>query len=155
NDWHLHSPFEGPGEGYDPTNTPGIGAPDGGKAHHGVRSLHMGRHLDASTTLMDTARFRQVSAFVLDQYADPNVPGIIPGPATMVEFWQIVQFYNLECDGFCSNEATMGGQLQISPLGLDGKFERWTPLTPIFGSYDNVIQSSVSLCSFDPGDDSL
>jgi hypothetical protein len=33
NDWHLHSATEGPGTGYDPPNRPGIGAPDGGKAH--------------------------------------------------------------------------------------------------------------------------
>ena len=75
NDWHLHSPFEGPGAGYDPTLTPGIGAPDGGKAHSGVRSMHFGRHLDATTTLQDTTRLRQVAAFVLD-------PPVNIGPAS-------------------------------------------------------------------------
>ena len=51
NDWHLHSPTEGPGAGYDPPNRPGIGAPDGGKAHKGARSMHWGRHTDPTTTL--------------------------------------------------------------------------------------------------------
>src|SRR5262245_15827896 len=63
NDWHLHSPFEGPGAGYsDPfLGRPDVGQADGGKAHSGFRSMHMGRHLDASTTLLDTLSFRQVS----------------------------------------------------------------------------------------------
>src|SRR6185503_1605077 len=49
NDWHLHSPFEGPGVGYVPPAQPALGQTDGGKAHSGVRSMHMGRHLFATT----------------------------------------------------------------------------------------------------------
>jgi len=72
NDWHLHTneAGEGPGTGY--ASPPTAGGP---KAHGGLRSLHMGRHLSATSTLSDTIRFRQVSAFVLDSQGDPNLPG--------------------------------------------------------------------------------
>ncbi len=155
NDWHLHSPFEGPGAGYD--SRPGIGAPDGGKAHGGVRSLHMGRHTDPATTLGDSIRFRQVSAFVLDSQRDPNIPGIAIGPASTVEFWQIASFPDDENfgAGFVAPGTTFGGgQLQLSLLGLGtGKFEKWQRLTVSFNGYDSTIQGTVSLCAFDPGDD--
>ncbi len=155
NDWHLHSPFEGPGDGYDPNRPPSIGAPDGGKAHSGFRSLHMGRHTDPASTLGDSIRFRQVSAFVLDTQGDPNIPGIVIGTSSTVVFWQIASIPDDEnfCSSFCLGTAFGGGQVQISLLDGDGKFEKWRRLTPSFNGYDATIQGTVSLCAFDPGDD--
>ncbi len=159
NDWHLHSPFEHPGPEYDSGNLgPGIGAPDGGKARTGVRSLHMGRHLSATTTLMDTLRLRQVSAFVLDTQGDPAIPGIVPGANSTLEFWHIISVPDDEdtCDfgGGCG-VSFGGGQVQISLLGSNGTFERWQLLTPDFNGYDTTIQETISVCGFDPGDDQI
>ena len=158
NDWHLHTPddAEGPGAGYDPPNRPGIQAPDNGKAHTGRRSMHWGRHTQPGSTLGDSIRFRQVSAFVLDSQGDPNIPGFVVGPATTVEFWQIASLPDDENfgAGFLSGGTTFGGgQLQISLLGQNGKFEKWRRLTASFNGYDSTIQGTVSLCAFDPGDD--
>ena len=160
NDWHLHTPDngEGPGLGYDPLNRPGIQAPDGGKAHTGRRSLHWGRHTNPGSTLGDSIRFRQVSAFVLDSQGDPNIPGIVLGPASTVEFWQIASVPDDENfgSGFVAPGTTFGGgQLQLSLLGLGvgAKFEKWQRLTASFNGYDSTIQGTVSLCAFDPGDD--
>jgi len=155
NDWHLHTnePGESGGAGYISD-----GATDGGKAHTGRRSLHMGRHTLAGTTTGDSVRFRQVSAFVLDTQGDPNIPGIVLGPASTVEFWQIASFPDDENfgAGFVAPGTTFGGgQLQLSLLGLGAgaKFEKWQRLTPSFNGYDSTIQGTVSLCAFDPGDD--
>jgi hypothetical protein len=158
NDWHLHTPDngEGPGAGYG--GGAGIQAPEGGKAHTGRRSMHMGRHTLVGSTLGDSVRFRQVSAFVLDTQGDPNIPGIVLGPASTVEFWQIATFPDDENfgAGFVAPGTTFGGgQLQLSLLGLGGgaKFEKWQRLTASFNGYDSTIQGTVSLCAFDPGDD--
>ena len=162
NDWHLHSPTEAPDSVYDPIGALTSGAPDGGKAHSGIRSMHWGRHLDPTSELGDTIRFRQVSAFVLDSDGrnDPDVPGIVPGPASTLEFWHIHSTINFEtflgCDGLQPCPYTFGGgQLHISVLGADGRFERWRRLTPTLNPYDSPIISSVSLCAFDPGDDQI
>jgi hypothetical protein len=48
-----------------------------------------------------------------------------------------------------------GGQVQVSLLGSNGKFERWQVLTPSFNGYDSTIQETISLCGFDPGDDQI
>ena len=154
NDWHLHSPFEGPGSGYD--MTPGIGAPDGGKAHGGFRSMHMGRHLDASTTLQDTLRFRQVSAIVLDTTGDPSIPGIVPGPSAILDFWHMIAVPDDENfgNGFILDGTSFGGgQVHISLLKSDGDFGGWQRLDPTFNAYESTDQDGVSLCSFDAGDD--
>jgi hypothetical protein len=156
NDWHLHSAFEIPGAPY--CTGAGCGAPDGGKAHSGVRSLHMGRHLDATTTLNDVTRLRQVSAFVLDSQGDPAIPGVVFGPSSSLEFWHIISLPDDENfgSGFIPNGTTFGGgQVQVSLLGSNGKFEKWQVLTPNFNGYDSTIQETVSLCGFDPGDDQI
>ncbi len=156
NDWHLHSPFEGPGAGYTPPGRPPGGAPDGGKAHSGFRSMHMGRHLDPTTTLQDTLRLRQVSAFVLDSQGDPNIPGVVPGPGSSLEFWQIISVPDDENFGYGfipPGTSFGGGQVQISLLGVDGRFERWQVLTPVFNGYDSTIHETSPLCGFDPTDD--
>jgi len=155
NDWHLHSPAEGPGDGYDPDH-PGRGAPDGGKAHGGTRSMHMGRHLDASTTLSDTLRLRQVSAFVLDSQGDPSLPGLAIGPGSTLEFWHMISVPDNENfgAGFWENLSFGGGQVQLSLLGAAGTFEAWRRLTPSLNGYDSFSRG-YSLCGFDPGDDQL
>ncbi|MGH9867143.1 MAG: thrombospondin type 3 repeat-containing protein [Candidatus Polarisedimenticolia bacterium] len=159
NDWHLHSVFEYPGASYDIAGLgPGVGAPDGGKAHLGLRSMHMGRHLSATSTVVDTLRLRQVSAFVLDSQGDPNIPGVVLGPATSLEFWHIISVPDDENfgSGFVPPGTSFGGgQVQVSLLGSDGKFERWQRLTPNFNGYDSTIQEIISLCGFDPGDDQI
>ncbi|MGH9869844.1 MAG: putative metal-binding motif-containing protein [Candidatus Polarisedimenticolia bacterium] len=158
NDWHLHSPFEGPGAGYTPPGQPVAGAPGGGKAHSSVRSMHMGRHLSATSTIVDTLRLRQVSAFVLDSQGDPNIPGIVPGPATTMEFWHLISVPDDENfgNGFIPPGTSFGGgQVQISLLAADGRFDRWQRLTPVLNGYDATIQETISLCGFDPVDDSI
>ncbi len=157
NDWHLHSPFEGPGEGYTVPGRPDLGQTEGGKAHGGFRSMHMGRHLQP-LNLYDTLRLRQVSAFVLDSHGDPDVPGLAIGPASTMSFWHIISVPDDENfgNGFLPQGTTFaGGQVQVSLLGDDGLFERWQPVTPTFNGYDSRIQETVSLCGFDPGDDAL
>jgi len=156
NDWHLHSSHEGPGEGYDPPMRPGIGAPDGGRAHGGLRSMHWGRHTDPSSTLADALRFRQVAAFVLDSQGDPGIGGIVPGPASTLEFWHMISVFDDEDfgAGFIPPGASFGGgQVQISLLESTGFFSRWKRLTPTFNGYDSLDQGVVSVCAFDPGDD--
>jgi len=153
NDWHLHTDVagEGPGFGY---NSPATGA--SAKAHSGVRSMHMGRHLDGTTTVSDTIRFRQVSAFVLDSQGDPNIPGVVIGPASTLAFWHMISVPDDENfgSGFIPDGTSFGGgQVQLSLLGNDGKFEKWQRLTANLNGYDSIDQGSVSLCGFDPGDD--
>jgi hypothetical protein len=159
NDWHLHSVFEYPGVSYDISGLgPGVGAPDGGKAHLGLRSMHMGRHLSATSTIVDTLRLRQVSAFVLDSQGDPNIPGVVLGPASSLEFWHMISVPDDENfgSGFVPPGTSFGGgQVQVSLLGADGKFERWQVLTPNFNGYDSTIQETISICGFDPGDDQI
>jgi hypothetical protein len=118
--------------------------------------MHMGRHLAATQTVMDTLSLRQVSAFVLDSQGDPALPGIVVGPGSTLEFWHLISVLDDENfgDGFIPAGTSFGGgQVQISPLGPDGKFERWQRLTPAINGYDSVIQETISLCGFDPGDD--
>ena len=160
NDWHLHSLTEDVDSAYDPINALTSGAPlDGGKAHSGTRSMHWGRHLHPATTLGDTSRLRQVSAFVLDSDGrnDPDVPGIVPGPTSTLEFWHIIEDPLLdgpECGAFFPCVASGGGQLQISVLGGDGRFERWRVLTAEVNGYRAPL-GPIPLCSFDPGDDQI
>ncbi len=159
NDWHLHSPFEGPGAGYDVFgHGPGIGAPDGGKAHSGFRSMHMGRHLSPSTTLGDTLRLRQVSAFVLDSQGDPDIPGVPLGSSGTLEFWHMISVPDDENfgNGFIPPGTSFGGgQVQVSLLGEDARFSRWERLTPSSNGYDTVLQEDLSVCGFDPTDDDI
>ncbi|HKY31617.1 MAG TPA: hypothetical protein VJV23_03690 [Candidatus Polarisedimenticolia bacterium] len=157
NDWHLHSPFEGPGEGYDPLGLPGIGAPDGGKAHSGSRSMHMGRHLDPTSTLGDTIRLRQVSAFVLDSTGRPGLPGLNIGAESTLSFWHIISMPDNENfgQGLLGNSAFGGGQVQIGLIGPGSGSGRWHRLAPSRNTYDSISETVVSLCDFDPGDDVL
>jgi hypothetical protein len=120
--------------------------------------MHMGRHLNASTTLSDTLRLRQVSAFVLDSQGDPNIPGVVPGPGSTLGFWQIISIPDEENfgSGFIPTGTSFGGgQVQISLLGGDGRFGRWKTLAPSFNGYDSLIQENISICGFDPTDDAL
>ncbi|MGH9870390.1 MAG: thrombospondin type 3 repeat-containing protein [Candidatus Polarisedimenticolia bacterium] len=149
NDWHLHSPVNGPGAGYAPGAPPAIGAPDGGKAHSGVQSLHFGRHLDPASTLSDTTRYRQAAAYVLDMD-----PPLVPGPASRLEFWHIIQMPDDDSIGAEAGTSLGGGQVQVSvkegPAGLFGK---WRTLTPLCNGYNSLVQGTYAVCQFDPGDD--
>lgn len=149
NDWHLHSPVNGPGDGYAPGVPGPIGAPDGGKAHSDLQTLHFGRHLDAASTLSDTTRFRQVAAYVLDMD-----PPLVPGPTSRLEFWHIIQMLDDDSIGAEAGTSLGGGQVQISlkegPAGLFGK---WRTLTPSCNGYNSLVQESYTICQFDPGDD--
>jgi len=176
NDWHLHAvgaeadalnvPYDGGAN-----NRPGISAPGaaGGKAHSGLRSMHWGRHTDATNTLGDTSRYRQIAAFVIDSQHtptlpnnspgnDPTLPGIVIGPGSTLEFWHIVSLPDDENagNGFVSPGQTFGGtQVQVSLLGTTGNFERWQVVTPTVNGYDSIVQGTISICEFDPGDDQL
>jgi len=58
--------------------------------------------------------------------------------------------------GFIHDGETFGGgQVQISLLEADGRFDRWRRLTPGFNGYDSTDQVGISLCGFDPTDDAV
>jgi len=119
--------------------------------------MHMGRHLNPTTTIGDTLRYRQVAAFVLDSQGDSN-PGLVIGPDTIMSFWHMISVPDDELyfgSSMAMGDAFGGGQLQMSLLGSDGRFERWKPLTPIFNGYDARIQETISVCGFDPTDDAI
>jgi hypothetical protein len=99
-----------------------------------------------------------VSAFVLDSQGDPSIPGVVFGPASTLEFWHMISVPDDENfgSGFVPPGTSFGGgQIQVSLLGSDGKFERWQQLTPSFNGYDSTIQETISICGFDPGDDQI
>lgn len=148
NDWHLHSPFEECDPTYD------VGATFSGsgrcgvemRAHSGFRSMHLGRHLNASNTLFDTYRFRQISAFVMDP--------VKLGASSALEFWSIMSVCDEHCVPAGPGHTTAGGQVQISLRDpATGEFERWRTLVPSENGYDAIPQTSIILCDFDPGDD--
>lgn len=151
NDWHLHSPFEG----CDTDDSYDLGDPEfasscapAPKAHSGFRSLHLGRHLNATDTTFDTYRFRQTSAFVLDP--------VHLGPSSTLEFWQIIQTCDDLCISLPARETTGGGQVQISLRDPNlGIYQPWERLTPTDNGYDATAQDADIICEFDPGDDLL
>ena len=153
NDWHLHSPVEGcdDDDSYDLGDTlfGTTCAPEGtGRAHSGLRSMHMGRHLNATDTLWDTYRMRQTSAFVLD--------AVHLGTASTLEFWQIIRV----CDDLCVNAGdggtTAGGQIHIALLnGGTGNFDPWERISATQNGYGSLDQEIIVICEFDPGDDKL
>jgi hypothetical protein len=58
--------------------------------------------------------------------------------------------------GFLPAGGTFGGtQVHVSLLGSNGKYEKWQPLTGSFNSYGNLVNATISICQFDPGDDAL
>ena len=151
NDWHLHDPAS------EPAN-----APDSGKAHSGIASLHLGRHVDPADPSKTTYRFRQLTAFVA-----PPVNLSLGGGS--VEFWHIAQMYangipligglspfdDIGCrDGACDM-----GSLQVR---LDGDPD---PGTDAFGPWEVLREPAInpygwertatfiSACKFDPLDD--
>jgi len=147
NDWHLHSPFEGCGDGYDArAGFASSCAPDGGKAHSGFRSMHLGRHTDPGSTLGDTYRFRQTSAFV----ADP----VNLGTSSKLDFWQILSFCDDKCLNVGSGATTGGGQVQISLRdAASGAWGGWRRLAAAENGYQSLESPQAPFCTFDPGDD--
>lgn len=148
NDWHLHSATEGCGAEYDGRAEFASSCAPEPRAHSGFRSLHLGRHLNATDTLYDTYRFRQVSAFVMDPL---NL-----GNGSTLEFWHIIQVCDDKCVNAGAGATTAGGQVQISLLdGTTGTYERWQRLSPTENGYNSVDQEIIVVCEFDPGDDQL
>jgi hypothetical protein len=149
NDWHLHSSTEGCDPAYEP-DASFSGRCDGGeaRAHSGTRSMHMGRHLNATDTLYDTYRLRQTSAFIMDP--------VNLGTASGLEFWHLIQVCDDTCVNAGSGGTTAGGQVQISLLDNNtGLFERWQRLSATNNGYNSLDQEIIVICEFDPGDDQL
>jgi hypothetical protein len=146
NDWHLHTPYEG----CDDDDSYDVGDPQFDSscaprefAHSGYRSMHMGRHLNAASTLWDTHRFRQTSAFVMDP--------VNLGVNSTLEFWHIIRTIERN-----DNQAYSGGQIHISTLDtLTGTYERWRRLEATENRYNSRPQNMIVICEFDPGDDLL
>lgn len=146
NDWHLHTPFEGCDPTYDSTGAFSSSCAPEARAHSGVRSLHLGRHLNPTDTLYDTYRLRQTSAFVLDPV---NVGG-----QTMLDFWQIMSVCDDRCINGGDGTTTAGGIVEISLLnGTTGLYQPWQKLTASANGYNSVDQGVIVICEFDPGDD--
>jgi hypothetical protein len=147
NDWHLHSPTEGCPPEYEPR--PAFSSRcDGGspRAHSGTRSMHMGRHLNATSTLGDTYRFRQTSAFVMDP--------VNLGEDATLEFWHIMQVVDWKVVGIGKPNTNAGGQVQLSLLDPNtGLYDRWQRLHAATNPYNALDQEAFTICEFDPGDD--
>lgn len=148
NDWHLHSAFEPCGSTYDNIGLfPSSCAPEP-RAHSGFRSMHMGRHLNASDTLYDTYRFRQTSAFVMDPFQ--------VGDSSTLNFWHVIQVCDDKCVNAGAGGTCAGGQVHISLLdNATNKYEKWRRLAPTVNGYNSVDQEVIIICEFDPGDDQL
>ncbi|HET6372513.1 MAG TPA: hypothetical protein VFG76_04355, partial [Candidatus Polarisedimenticolia bacterium] len=74
--------------------------------------------------------------------------------SSTLEFWHAISITEAENFGFLDGGTTFGGgQVQISLVGLDGKFGKWQRLSPNVNGYDHTIQGTLSICQFDPGDD--
>ena len=151
NDWHIHSPYEGcdTDDSYD-LGDPQFDsrcAPDL-RAHSGFRSLHMGRHLNATRSIYDTYRWRQTSAFVLDP--------VTLGAGATLEFWQILRVCDDQCVSAGYGGTTAGGQVQISVADpATGLFTPWQRLRAVENDYGSRDQEINTVCDFDPADDSL
>ncbi len=154
NDWHLHSAFEGCDNTGNAAslNSYDLGNPafanrcaPGEKAHSGFRSLHMGRHLNATNTTWDTYRWRQTSAFVLDP--------VILGTSSLLEFWQAISVNDYR-QGINAGLTLAGGQVQMSLFNAGtGLYEPWERLAASQNGYAVVDQEQFQICEFDPGDD--
>jgi len=144
NDWHLHSKQEGCDPTYEPSPSFASSCAPEERAHSGFRSLHMGRHLNATDTLFDTYRMRQTSAFIMDP--------VSLGVASQLDFWHIIDVCDDRCNNAGSGNTFAGGQIQISLLnGGTGKFEQWQRLSPTQNGYNSLGQNIVVICEFDPG----
>ena len=161
NDWHMHSPYEGCDSYTDAGNLSGslnsydlnnptfaTSCAPGPYSHSGFRSMHMGRHLNATNTIYDTYRFRQTSAFIMDP--------VNLGTNSVLQFWQIMRV----CDDLCVNAGaggtTAGGQIQISVYNSGtALYEKWERLSASQNGYGSKDQEVIVICEFDPGDDHL
>jgi hypothetical protein len=141
NDWHLHNFMA------EPANAPG-----GGKAHGGLGSLHMGRHLNPANASNSTYRFRQLTAFV-----GPSVNIAITGDRAL-EYWQIVRLVDDNVVNTGAGEAMDLAMVQVrldenSDPGLDD-FGPWQRIEPVLNPYDHLRDSRFpGACKFDPTDD--
>jgi hypothetical protein len=108
--------------------------------------MHMGRHLNATSTLGDTYRFRQTSAFVMDP--------VHLGEASTLEFWHLMQVVDWKVVGIGKFNTNAGGQVQTSLLDpTTHLYARWQRLTPSTNGYNALDQEAFTICEFDPGDD--
>jgi hypothetical protein len=142
----MHSAYEGCDATYDPTLSSSCAPLE--FAHSGYRSMHMGRHLNATDTLWDTYRFRQTSAVVMDP--------VNLGSNTTMEFWHIFQVCDDKCVNAGAGGTTAGGQVHVSLLDNNtGQYERWQRLEATSNAYNSVDNNVIVICEFDPGDDQL
>jgi hypothetical protein len=151
NDWHLHSLYEGCDDDdvYDLGDT-GFDnkclAQSDERAHSGHRSLHLGRHLDSTSTFYDTFRMRQTSAFVMDPVA--------LGTSTQLEFWHIMRGIEDWILGIGEGDTFAGGQIHISILNSGtGLYGLWEVLSATQNGYKHKDDESYSICEMDVGDD--
>ncbi len=159
-DWHLHSTHEGCDDIYDSRAAFDTRCAADERAHSGLRSMHLGRHLSATSTLQDTLRMRQVSAFVLDTRPgvfDPNFPndlvGLSLGTNARLDFWHIISNCDQRCLG-TPDLTTGGGILQSSKFNPGtNRWGAWEKLTATQNGYDAADQELFTICEFDPGDD--
>jgi hypothetical protein len=140
NDWHLHG------------STDAANNPDGGKAHSGINSLHLARHVSPSDVNQTSYRFRQVTAFL-----GPPINIALAGDRSM-EFWQIAMMADDNAINFNSGEAGDIGTIQVrldqdSTPSIDS-WGPWQRLEAVLNPYDHARDALfTSSCKFDPTDD--
>jgi hypothetical protein len=151
NDWHVHSKYEGcdTDDSYDlgqaGLDTSCIAGTDE-RAHSGFRSLHLGRHLNATDTTWDTFRMRQTSAFVMDPVA--------LGTASSLEFWHIMRVPDDWILNIGAGDTFAGGQVHISILNAGtGLYGLWEVMQAVQNPYRHQDDSSYTICEMDVGDD--
>lgn len=152
--WHIHCP-----QGTC-TNTAEFVTPtDGALALSGSNSLHWGHHLDPTSRIGDTTRFRQLAAFVLNGI---NL-AVIPAPGDLeLSFYHIASMVSIdELNRFgrratsrasptgailslASDEAFDFGDVQIqvdtNPDPAIDEWGFWDKLVPFENVYDHVPQ---------------
>ena len=138
-DWHAHT-----------ANTPdnsGVG-----KAHHGVNSIHWGRHvLTSQGDRADSYGLETINALI-----GPDLNLNTAGD-TIMSFWHIAEFCDEDCWLF---EPDTGDDYSIVEVRSDNDFDPrrrnfgpWERVEPFFGVYDGLQDTGYSSPTFEPGDD--
>jgi hypothetical protein len=126
-----------------------------GKAYHGAKSAHWGRHTLAGDRAGDTTPLRQIEAF------DTNPINLNITPAAtdlFLSFWHIVSFADDNRINFQVGQAGDYADVQISvdqdPSPTIDTFGRWQKLVPFQNVYEHTPQvwSWFGYCHFTPAD---